>query len=46
MGSNPTRGMDISAFILFVLSFVGSSFAADWFPAQGILPTVYMIKKL
>jgi hypothetical protein len=36
----------LSAFILFVLSCVGSGLATGWSPGQGILPTVYKIKKL
>jgi hypothetical protein len=31
---------------VFLLSCVCISLAIGWSPAQGVLPTVYMIKKL
>jgi hypothetical protein len=39
VGSNPTQGMDVCVRL-------GSGFAAGWSPVQGVLPTVYRIKKL
>jgi hypothetical protein len=44
--SNPTRGMYVCVCSVFVLSCVGSVLVAGWYPTQGILSTVYMIKKL
>jgi hypothetical protein len=41
VGSNPTRDIDVCVRSVFVLSC-----AAGWSPAQGVLPTLYMIKKL
>jgi hypothetical protein len=46
VGSNPSRGMDISLYLVFVLSCVGSGLATDCSLAQGVLLTVYKIKKL
>jgi hypothetical protein len=46
MGSNPTKGMDICFYSVFVFSCVCSGLALDWSPIQGVLPTVYKIKKL
>jgi hypothetical protein len=34
----------LSAFILFVLSCVGSGLATAWSPVQGVLPTVYTLR--
>jgi hypothetical protein len=47
MGSNPTRGMDVyvSLFCVCVVC-VGSGLATRWSPVQGVLWTVYRIKKL
>jgi restriction endonuclease S subunit len=36
VGSNPTQGMDVCAFILCV----GSSLASGWLLVQGVLPSV------
>jgi hypothetical protein len=47
VGSNPTQNMDVSVrlFCVYVLC-VGSDLATGWSPVQGVLPTVYRIKKL
>jgi hypothetical protein len=34
----------LSAFLLFVLSYVDSGLAIGWLPIQGVLPTVYKIQ--
>jgi hypothetical protein len=46
--SNPTRGMDICLrlFCVCVVLCVGSGLATGWSPVQGVLQTVYRIKKL
>jgi hypothetical protein len=46
--SNPTRGIDVCArlFCVCAVLYVGSSLATGWSPVQGVLPTVYRIKKL
>jgi hypothetical protein len=44
--SNPTQGMDVCVYSVFVLSCAGSSIATGWFPVRGVLPTVLRIKKL
>jgi hypothetical protein len=36
----------VSAFILFVLSCVCSGLATGWSSVQGVIPTVYRVKKL
>jgi hypothetical protein len=48
MGSNLTQSMDvcIRLFSLCVVLCVGSGLTAGWSPVQGVLPTVYRIKKL
>jgi hypothetical protein len=48
VGSNPTRGMDVCMrlFCVCVVLYVGSGLATGWFPVQGVLLTVYRIKKL
>jgi hypothetical protein len=48
MGTNPTRGMDVCVrlFYVCVVLYVGSGLATGWSPVQGVLPTVYRIKKL
>jgi hypothetical protein len=48
LGSNPTQGMDVClrSFCVCVVLFVGSGLATGWSPVQGVLPTVYRIKKL
>jgi hypothetical protein len=45
-GSNPTRGTDVYVYSVFLLSCVSSDLEGGSSPAQGDLPTVYMIKKL
>jgi hypothetical protein len=42
VGSNPTRCMDVC----LRLFCVSSGLAMGWYPVQGVLPTVYKIKKL
>jgi hypothetical protein len=37
VGSNHTRGMDVSVYSVFALSSAGSDLATDWTPTQGIL---------
>jgi hypothetical protein len=46
--SNPTQGMYVSVrlFCVCVVLCVGSGLAKGWSPVQGVLPTVYRIKKL
>jgi hypothetical protein len=48
MGSNPTQSMDVCVhlFCVYVVLCVGSGLATGWSPVQGVLPTVYKIKKL
>jgi hypothetical protein len=48
VGSNPTRGMDVCVhlFCVCIVLCVGSGLATGWSPVQGVLPTVYRIKKL
>jgi hypothetical protein len=48
VGSNTTWGMDVCVrlFCVCVVLCVGSGFATGWSPVQGVLPTVYRIKKL
>jgi hypothetical protein len=48
MGSNPTRGMDVCVRLFCVCDVLCASsvLATGWSPAQGVLPTVYRIKKL
>jgi hypothetical protein len=36
----------VCVYSVFVLSCVGSGLATGWSPVQGVLPTVYKIKKL
>jgi hypothetical protein len=38
--------MSVCVYSVFVLSCAGKGLIAGWFPAEGALPTVYMIKKL
>jgi hypothetical protein len=47
VGSNPTQGMDVCVrlFCVCVVLCVGSGLATGWSPVQGVLPTVYRIKK-
>jgi hypothetical protein len=46
--SNPTQGMNIcvNLFCLYVGLYVGSGFVMGWSPVQGVLLTVWKIKKL
>jgi hypothetical protein len=37
VGSNPTRGVDICVYSVFVL---GSGFATGWSLVQGVLPNI------
>jgi hypothetical protein len=47
-GSNPTEVMDVCVrlFCVCVVICVDSGFVTGWSPVQGVLPTVYRIKKL
>jgi hypothetical protein len=38
--------MSVCVYCVFALSCVGSGFATDWSPVQGVLLTVYRIKKV
>jgi hypothetical protein len=42
VGSNPTRGMDVCVYYVFVLSCAGSGLATGLSPVQEVLPTVYI----
>jgi hypothetical protein len=48
VGTNPTRVMDVCVclFCVCVVLCVGSGLAMGWSPVQGVLLTVYRIKKL
>jgi hypothetical protein len=48
VGSNPIQGMDVCVrlFCVCVVLYVGSGLATDWSLVQGVLSTVYRIKKL
>jgi hypothetical protein len=46
VGSNPTWRMDDCVYFVFVFLYIGSGLATGWSPAQGVPPTVCMIKKL
>jgi hypothetical protein len=48
VGSNPTQDMDVCVrlFCVSVALCVGSGPATGWSPVQGVLPTMYRIKKL
>jgi hypothetical protein len=48
VGSNPTQGKDVCVrlFCVCVILCVGSDLPTGWSPVQGVLPTVYRIKKL
>jgi hypothetical protein len=46
LGSNPTPGMDVCFYSVFVLSCVGSGLATGCSPFLEVLPIVYKIKKL
>jgi hypothetical protein len=47
-GSNPTQGMSVCVrlFCVCVVLCVGRGLATGWSPVQGVLPTVYKVKKL
>jgi hypothetical protein len=42
VGFNPTLGMDVCVYYVFVLYCVGSGLATGLSPVQGVLPTVYI----
>jgi hypothetical protein len=46
--SNTTQGLDVCLrlFCICVVLCVGSGFVTDWSPVNGVLPTMYKIKKL
>jgi hypothetical protein len=48
VGSNHIQGMDVCVrlFYVCVVLCLGSSLATGWSPVQGVLPTMYKIKKL
>jgi hypothetical protein len=48
VASNPTQGMDVCVrlFCVCVVLCARSGLAAGWSPVQGVLPTVYNIKKM
>jgi hypothetical protein len=48
LGSNPTRGIDVCmcVYSVCVVLCVGNGLATEWSPFQGVLPTLYRIKKL
>jgi hypothetical protein len=48
VGSNPTQDMEVCVrlFYVCVVLCVGSDLTTGSSPAQGVLPTVYRIKKL
>jgi hypothetical protein len=48
VGSTPTQGMDICLrlYSIWVVLCAGSDLATGWSLVQGVLPTVYRIKKL
>jgi hypothetical protein len=48
VASNPAQGMDVYVRLscVCVVLCVGSGLAMGWSPVQGVLPTLYMIKKL
>jgi hypothetical protein len=41
VGSNPTQGMDVCVYSVFVW---GSGLATGWFPVQKVLPTVLRLR--
>jgi hypothetical protein len=43
VGSNPTRGIDVGVYSVFVLSCVGRGLVKGLIPVQGIVSTVYKI---
>jgi hypothetical protein len=48
VGSNSTQGMDVfmRLFCICIVLCVGRGLATGWSTVQGVLPTVYRIKKL
>jgi uncharacterized membrane protein YjgN (DUF898 family) len=44
MSSNPTRGMDVSVFSIFVLSYAGTGLASVWTPVQKVQYRLYKIR--
>jgi hypothetical protein len=48
VGSNPAQGMGVCVrlFCVCVVLCVGSGLTTGWYPVQGVLSTVYRIKKL
>jgi hypothetical protein len=48
VGSNPSQDMNVCLrlFCVCVILCVGIGLATGWSPVQGVLPTVYRIKKL
>jgi hypothetical protein len=49
VGSNLTQGMNVCVRLLLcvcVVLYVGSGLTTGWSPVQGVLPSVYSIKKL
>jgi hypothetical protein len=48
VGSNPTQSMDVCVhlFCVCVVLCVGSDLMTGWSLVQGVIPTVYRIKKL
>jgi hypothetical protein len=48
VGSNPARGMDVCVrlFCVCAVLWVGKGLAKGWSPVEGVVPTVYRIKKL
>jgi hypothetical protein len=48
VSSNPTQGMDVCVRLFCVCADLcaATGLATGWSPVQGVLPTVYKIKKL
>jgi hypothetical protein len=46
VGSNPTQDMNVCVRLFCVVLCGGSGLATDWYSVQGVLPTVFRIKKL
>jgi hypothetical protein len=44
VGSNPTQGIDVCVYSVFVLSCVGIGIAKGWSTVQGVLPTVLELR--
>jgi hypothetical protein len=45
VGSNPTTGTNVCLFCVHVVLCVGSGLPTGWSPVQGVLSTVYRIRK-